>query len=177
MAQGVAVQDQEMAMQQAQFQQMQQQQSMSAKLALLSRKRRLAQRLLAEARFRRDRASEHDDTYFQFLFSFVSVVDGADLFDGIIGFIIMLFTGWVPGLIIALFVWGPRNYVWKGDTNSILLRIAQFVIKLTPWGRALPANSFNVMVHWIASIEHKEKDLIMAHLYERKAKRILKRKH
>ncbi len=176
MASQALAQEQEMQ-QQAQFQQMQmQQRSISLQSIAVSRRRRMAQRLLQKAEFRRNRASEHDDTYFQFLFSFASVTDAADAFDGILGLIVMIFTFWVPGVIVALFVWGPRHYTWEGDTGSILLRLAQFVIKLTPWGRALPVNSFNVMVHWITSIEHKEKDLLMAHTYEKLAKKILKRK-
>lgn len=172
----VLAQEQEMQ-QQAQFQQMQmQQRSISLAQIAVSRRRRMAQRFLQKAEFRRNRASEHDDGYFGALFAFASVVDGADLFDAVIGFVIMLFTFWVPWLIRALFMWGPRHYVWEGDTGTILLGISQVAIKLTPWGRALPLNSFCVMVHWLASIEHKENDLLMAHIYERTAKKLLKRK-
>ncbi len=175
MATQVAGQEQEMQAQAQQFQQMQAQQSQNAKLTLMMRRRRLAQKLLAKAAFKRSRASEHSDMYFQFLFTFATVTDAADALDGIAGFIIMIFTFWVPLAIKALYVWGPRNYVWKGDYGLFLLWLGQLIIKWTPWMRALPSNSSNVMLHWLASIEHRDIDIATAIIYEVVAKRILKR--
>lgn len=168
--------EQAMQEQAAQYQQMQQQRSISLANIAFSRRRRMAHKLLAKAAFRRQRASEHNDLYFQFVFGLAGIADFADGFDGVIGFIVMIFTFWVPLLIRGLFAWGPRNYVWHSDSSLFLLGIAQIAVKWTPWLRALPANSSNVMIHWLASIEHKEIDIRVADRYEKIAKKLLKRK-
>ena len=159
---------------QAQFQSMQQQQSMIARMTLLMRKRRIAKKLLQKAANRRARAEEHTDTYFGFLFAFAAVVDFVDGLDGIFGFIVMLFTFWVRPFLQTLYTWGPRSYVWK-RTDRILIDIAEMTIKFVPWLRTLPAQTKSVAERWVMSIEHRDRDMLIAEKYEKLAQKLLKK--
>lgn len=175
MAQQVAEQDQGAAMQQAEQMQQEQRtqgQQRIAQLRMMKYGKKIRE-LKNKIDFHRNRAAEHDDGYFAFLAGLAVIIDGADLFDGVGGFIIMIFTFWVPLVYKALFYWGPRHYVWTGP-NYMLISIATIAVKWTPWLRALPLNTTNVTVNWIASIEHKELDLVKASMYEVKLKMMLR---
>lgn len=153
-----------------------QQQELSKRLSILKLfkyRKRIAQ-LQKKILFYRKRAAEHDDDYFIFLGVLTALIDFADTFDVILAAIIGFFTWWVPLAMTALFRFGPRHYVWNGDTNSAILTITQISFKMIPWARALPLNVSKVAFHWNLSFVHKENDLRNAKKYEKELNRLLK---
>lgn len=171
-------QDEAVAMQQAQMQQMQmQQQEQQQRVSLLAmfRNRKKIKELQKKIRFHRNRAEEHEDDYFVFLAVLAAIVDFIQIIGIIAGFFIFLFTFWVPLVYRALFFWGPRSYVWRGQTKSVLLSIGDVVVETNPLTEWLPANVADVCFRWVWSIEHKEADLILAHYYEQQMKMLMRK--
>lgn len=136
-------------------------------------RKRIAQ-LQKKILFLRKRAAEHDDGYFIFLGCLAAIIDFADVFDIILVAIIGIFTWWVPLALTALFNWGPRHYVWRGDTNIVVLTVATISFKLLPWVRTLPMNVSKVAFHWNLSFIHKENDLIRARILEKELNRLIR---
>lgn len=155
--------------------QQQQQQRQRISILKLFRYRKQIARLQKKILFFRKRAAQHKDGYFIILGCLAALIDFADTFDIILAAIIGFFTWWVPLAMTALFKWGPRHYVWRGDTNTVVLTVAQISFKMLPWARALPMNVSKVAFHWNLSFIHKENDLLNAKKYEKELNRLIKR--
>lgn len=146
--------------------------SMDYQEAHIRRQHEAINHLTSVINFRRARAAEHDDFYFIMLLIPALIVDFADMFDAFLGGVVEFFTFWVPGVYVALFVFGPRNYVWK-DTEGIIARIAHITFKITPFVRALPAHTSAVSRNWFTSALHRDADLAYAALCEIELKILL----
>lgn len=173
-------QDEAVAMQQAQMQQMQaQQQEQQERVSLLAmfRHRKKIKELQKKIRFHRNRAAEHEDDYFMFLAVLAAIVDFVEVATliPIIGFIVYILSLAVPLAYRALFFWGPRSYVWRGQAKSVIFAIGDIAIEENPLTKWVPANTADVCVRWLWSIEHKEADLILAREYEIRLKMLLRK--
>lgn len=156
-----------------QMQQEQQQQRVS--IFKMFRHRKKIKELKKKIDFHHRRAEEHKNSYFVFLAGLAIIVDLLNVADFFTGFFAMLFTFWVPPFYLALFNFGPRSYVWRGETPRYLIDMLDVVIEWTPFIRGLPANTSDVVIHWMWSLEHMAQDLLKARMYEVELRLLLRK--